>query len=149
MGLDQYWLVDTEENQHFREFAHKTMERMYGSDTEQWPTDAAKRFDEVSRDCEAHEIYYHRKVGFLQQWMAEKWESLGNTTEFNCEYLTVSDEMLDELERDIEKAVINKDAAGFFWGSYHEGDMEDVQVAIAAARERLRDGDTVYYTAWY
>lgn len=124
MGLDQNWLVKIGEN------------------------------DEG--EPEYAEIAYHRKFNALEGFMSERWaEKSGQSAEeFNCEYLTITPEILDKLEATIKEDKLEP-TPGFFFGTYEKDewyrkDVENlVQEVLPKVREHLKDGDHVVYTSWW
>ena len=108
---------------------------------------------------EKTEIAYWRKHNRLQGFMEELWITQeGNSEEFNCVDLELTEEDLNKLE----KAVITYNlpqTGGFFFGqdSYeyrndqdtHYSDYEDDVAFIAKGREVLANGDTLIYSCWW
>lgn len=119
MGLDQYWLAAASSN------GDKIQ-------NEHWEN-----------------LHYHRKVGCLEAFMANEWALQGNEGVFNCENLEVTLEILDKLDADLAADKLDKNASGFFWGNFHDGDFDDIKEASAKARQVLIDGGEVRYTSWW
>lgn len=120
MGLDQYWMQKSEDG-----------------------------------DSEFH---YHRKVPALEAFMANEWLNSDAYYEcdedeepdvFNCKKLTVTQAMLDLLQEKVSNKSLNHDASGFFFGSHHDEDYEDIQEAINKAQDLLKTGAEIYYTSWW
>lgn len=104
----------------------------------------------IKKDGEHEEMFfYHRKVPALEKYMATVWHSQGNDCEFNCEYLEITHDILDNLERCCEDKCLDGDASGFFWGSHADSDYEEILAAIELARTKLNEGHQVYYTSWW
>ena len=114
----------------------------------------------VNRAGEKEKIFYWRKHNRLHGWMEGEWESDGD--DFNGEKVWIDEDLLDRLENDIRLFRLPK-TTGFFFGpdSYgNNGDgstsevmkkrqVENDQRFIEIARERLQDGDKVYYdSSW-
>lgn len=100
-------------------------------------------------DSAAEELHYHRKVPALEAFMAKKWADQGNDDVFNCETLEVTEELLDELSEAVDNEILDKDASGFFWGSYRPEDDDDIRTAIRKAREALaEDKEVAYISSW-
>ena len=97
------------------------------------------------------DFHYHRKVGFLEDYMASKYAVNHPGDEFNLEHQPVDVAMLDELDAALlnDGAGFNKDASGFFWGSYDPADLSDVKEALDKARNYLKAGRQVSYTSWW
>ena len=111
---------------------------------------------------EKTEIAYWRKHNRLQGFMEELWIEQeagedGNTEDFNCVDLELTEKDLNKLE----KAVITynlPETGGFFFGqdSYeyrnsqgNYDDYEDDIAFIAKGREVLASGDTLIYSCWW
>jgi hypothetical protein len=111
---------------------------------------------------EKTEIAYWRKHNRLQGFMEALWVEQeagedGNTEDFNCVDLELTEEDLNKLE----KAVITYNlpqTGGFFFGqdSYEyrnsQGNYEDYEddiAFIAKGREVLANGDTLIYSCWW
>lgn len=115
MGLDQNWIVKTEES-----------------------------------------IHYHRKFNALQGFMANEWYQAGNDVneEFNCQNLEITSEILDRLEAALVNDTLNP-VNGFFFGSsakddwYWEQIKELKETVIPDVRDRMEQGERIYYSAWY
>lgn len=100
-------------------------------------------------------ITYWRKHNALHGWMADLYESRGNENEFNCELLQLFEEDILKLKEDIAKGNL-KERSGFFFGStdymsdylntsYYETDCQFIEEALM----HLKDGDEVFYSAYY
>lgn len=104
-------------------------------------------------DEQDNQIWYGRKTNEIHGWMEQAWLELNperDGAEFNCEDLTLTPELLDELE----DAATNKTLAvttGFFFGVANGDDAvaDDVQELVTAARQALADGLHVFYHSWW
>ena len=102
------------------------------------------------------EIAYWRKHNRLQGWMEALWVKKGNTDEFNCKDLVLTDNDIDALEMAIAKRDLPM-TEGFFFGrdSYDPSggdnypDYEADKEFIAKAREALAADKIVYYSCWW
>ena len=101
---------------------------------------------------EYESLHYHRKFNALEGFMAAQWaEETGRPAEkFNCEYFTVTLEILDKLERtNLEPT------PGFFFGNnekdeWYYKDMQELRgTVIPDIRERLKKGETIAYSSWW
>lgn len=110
--------------------------------------------DDKDNPGEHKSIAYHRKFNALEGFMEKKWRDAGNESEFNCEYLPITDELLDELET---KAFDNdlEPLAGFFFGNtdkdeYYDTDIKELLTdVIPRVRQYIKDGEAVYYRSWW
>lgn len=94
------------------------------------------------------QLKYWRKHADLHGWFENQWQLQGNTEEFNCEFLEVTDDMLRQLEIDLANNNFDE-ARGFFWGSSSEEDWEDTIDFITKAKTAIEDGWHVYYYSWW
>lgn len=113
----------------------------------------------VNKDGGTEEIYYWRKHNRLHGWMEQEWESDGE--DFNGKKVWIDEDLLDRLESDVRLFRLPK-TTGFFFGHDSYGDngdgtheavitwrvKNDLQF-IREARERLKNGDRVYYDSWW
>ena len=99
----------------------------------------------------ADELHYHRKVPALEAFMSTKWRAIkGNEDgQFNCEYLEIDHQILDELEEAVVQGNLDSEASGFFWGSHRPEDISDILAAVEKARRELGLGREVVYTSWW
>lgn len=131
-----------------------------------------EELEDRDKETPLEELAYWRKHNRLQGWMENLWhEKLsdgripmkddylqsiwGSPKElvFNCVYLPLTSEDIDNLER----AVNNKDlpeTSGFFFGgdSYHDYEQYDKKtdvMFIEKARQALKQGLTIYYSCWW
>jgi len=98
---------------------------------------------------EPQELHYWRKHPNLHGWMGNLYYEKGGTDEqFNCANLQLTEEDLDNLEKDI----VGNDlpyTVGFFFGESQPEDKKDDLEFITKAREALKEGYAVYYTSWW
>lgn len=116
---------------------------------------ATDRQGEVDRsEDDFDNIQYHRKFNALEGFMQDIWYREGNATEFNCELLPITPEILDELEAKIKKDQLDPQS-GFFFGStdkdeYYWREVNNLtDVVIPKVRELLSEGKQVFYTSWW
>jgi hypothetical protein len=125
MGLDQNWLA----------------------------TDKQGAIDEID-DGDLRNIQYHRKFNALEGFMQDIWYREGNTTEFNCELLPITPEILDELEAKIKKDQLDPHS-GLFFGDTEKDDYYWDEVnnlrdeVIPNVRKLLNEDKQVFYTSWW
>lgn len=92
------------------------------------------------------ELYYWRKNNALHGWIADQFPN----QEDNCEYLQLTEEMLERLKLAIREQKL-KPREGFFFGSQSydlsqgERDYQFCEGAISL----IQQGLDVYYYAWY
>ena len=111
-----------------------------------------KRIQNNAGEGDTIEIAYWRKVRHIQNWMEEKWREEGNTNSFNCEFFTMTHDLLAELEEDVKNLNIHQyDRTGFFYGDYDfsEEDKEYLLDTIGKCHEAIDQGYHVYYdSSW-
>jgi hypothetical protein len=111
-----------------------------------------KRIKDGADEGDTIEVAYWRKVRHIQNWMEAKWRENGNTGEFNCEALTMTHALLDELEEDVKNLDIHRyDGAGFFYGSYDFSKKDEKYLLdiINKCHEAIDQGYHVYYDSWW
>lgn len=99
--------------------------------------------------------FYWRKHSRLQEFMQKLWHEKGNSNEFNCEEMPLTEENLQLLKQQIESNFDgNFCAGGFFWGHQFQEDAvkqyqeEDTQF-VNEALDAVRKGDEVIYSCWW
>ena len=75
-------------------------------------------------------------------------DTTANAEWFNCVPVLLTAEDLDQLETDIRGSAL-PDTQGFFFGESDGSEVEDDLAFIAAAREAIAQGKTVYYDSWW
>lgn len=126
MGLDQYaFRVKKEAVINDLKFEHK----IDGVDT-----------------CE--EIYYWRKVPNLQGWMENLYRNKGGEEVFNCEYVRLDADDLENLRQDVINGEL-PETTGFFFGRHYEEDMPTILEFVDKAKQVIAEGDAVYYSSWW
>ena len=117
---------------------------MYAFTTSEQPA-APVDFDISSYD----ELFYWRKHPNLHGWMERIYFARGGgDPEFNLTTLKLTAEDIDQLERDVTAGQLPL-TDGFFFGS-SDGEEREADLAfVAAAREALENGLTVFYCAWW
>ena len=99
-------------------------------------------------------IATHRKFNALEGFMAKKWFENGNSDEFNCQLLPITEKLLDELESTVEDNDFDP-VEGFFFGNTNKNEYYDADIAelltevIPMVRQHMKDGDIVYYSSWW
>lgn len=94
------------------------------------------------------DLDYWRKHPNLHGWMRDLYFDKGGIDpEFNCVNLQLTAEDLDKLESDIKDDLLPP-TEGFFFGVSDKETIFDLEF-IKNARLALKEGKTVYYTAWY
>ena len=96
-----------------------------------------------------------RKHAKLQEFMENIWyKKFGNTEEINCKDVTLTEEIINELEQCIKTNTMPQSPGGFFYGEqfqnqseegYKEQDLKFCEWAL----KQIKDGKQVYYTCWY
>lgn len=98
------------------------------------------------------EFWYARKNRWIQNFMVYIWEEQGNTEEFNCKELEITNAILDRLQLVVNSDAINKfNSSGFFFGDWdiEDSDRELIQDFINKAREYIKKDWRVTYHGWY
>ena len=111
---------------------------------------AYSRDKQINEDTE---IAYWRKHNRLQGYMENLWISRGNTEDFNCKELELSEQDIDNLEKAINNMEL-PETEGFFFGNDSYDEYEsfykkiDLQF-IKTAKEELSKGNKVIYNCWW
>lgn len=120
-----------------------------GLDMYAYCTEANITATDFEQPDDAHEIAYWRKHPNLHGWMEQLYRTKGGAEKsFNCVNLQLDASDLDALEAAVLEGSLPY-TTGFFFG---ESQPEDKQLDLdflREARERLADGDKVFYTAWW
>ncbi len=106
-------------------------------------------FDMHSLPCVR--IHYWCKYPNLHGWMKCLYHERGGADmEFNCATLRLTPQDLDRLERDVRIGALPY-TCGFFFGESQltSEERDDDLEFIAAAREALAAGLSVFYTSWW
>jgi hypothetical protein len=145
MGLDQYAYAITKKYQDKNE---EFISMPKGTEDERLLRD-----DFYTRHVAPHieEIQYWRKHSNLNGWMARLAASKGvvsSPDEFNCVYLVLDKEDIDNLEEIVTGAGL-PDARGFFWGETHPDDTEDDLKFIKRCRQQFKMGNGILYYCWW
>lgn len=124
MGLDQYAFVTTQDNTKYRD------DGVIG----------------IKDGEDLVEVAYWRKHPYLQGFMQQLWEG---HEDFNCVYVEVTEEVLDDLEDAVSREVL-PETSGFFFGSDSSHEYKAYDLAfIKEARQAIKDGKVVVYTSWW
>lgn len=94
------------------------------------------------------ELYYWRKVPRLEGFMERLFRQKGGEGVFNCRFVSVEADDLDDLEKAVREDSL-PDTDGFFFGKHRAEDMPSILQFVQEAREVLREGDAVYYSSWW
>jgi hypothetical protein len=65
---------------------------------------------------------------------------------FNCEAVDLTLEDIDRLEQDVDSLPCT---TGYWFGESTVEDAERTREFIALAREKLNEGNQLYYTSWW
>ena len=106
----------------------------------------------LKRSADSRELWYWRKHHDLHGWMERLYREKGGKEEFNCQYVELTMDDLDRLERDIKQFKLPS-TVGFFFGNNppsEESNEEDLEF-IAACRNVLLANkfDRIFYTSWW
>lgn len=98
-------------------------------------------------------IAYHRKFNALEGFMANIWHR-DHEDEFNCCYLHITNEILDELEATVKDGKLVP-TSGFFFGKtemdeYYKAEVKELlEEIIPKVRKLLAQDKIIYYTSWW
>ena len=96
----------------------------------------------------ALQLHYWRKHPNLHGWMEALYREKGGEQEFNCVPVLLTAEDLDQLEADLRAGELPP-TSGFFFGESDGSENEDDLAFVAAAREAIAAGWSVYYNSWW
>lgn len=96
----------------------------------------------------ALQVHYWRKHPNLHGWMEALYYEKGGKHEFNCAPVLLTAEDLDQLESDLRAGELPP-TSGFFFGVSDGSENEDDLAFVAAAREAIAAGWSVYYNSWW
>lgn len=91
-------------------------------------------------------FYWWRNDYKLHNWMENlyRWGKEGNKQDFNCIFIELNNEDLEELQEDIENGFV------YEYNNCHEMyDAEYTKLAIKEAKKRIKDGKKVFFVSWY
>jgi hypothetical protein len=91
-----------------------------------------------------NEIQYFRKHADLHGWLVEK----SGKKELNCEFMEITPEICKELQRYCTEPG-KKHYSGFFWGESQDYQWEDTVEMLNRIEGILKEGNKVFYRAWY
>lgn len=96
------------------------------------------------------ELHYWRKHANLHCWMKRLYHQKGGTGDFNLQFVKLTAEDLDQLEKDVQQARLPF-TQGFFFGASENSMREraDTHDFIHKARAALANGKEVVYYAWW
>jgi hypothetical protein len=101
-------------------------------------------------DEDFEEIAYWRKHADLQGWMRKLYDKKGGeSNEFNCNKLLLTEEDLDNLEKDVRKGKLPKTTGFFFGNGNTDGYAETDLNFISKAREYISNGYDIVYDSWW
>ena len=99
-----------------------------------------------------NQIYYFRKHADFHGFLMKIWCSLNpekDSDDFNCDVLEITEEILEQIEKECK----NKEHIhyhGFFWGNSYDEDWEMTEKElIPIIRKEFENGNKVYYTPWW
>ena len=92
-------------------------------------------------DSEFEEFHYWRKFWPLQYWMERLYQKKGGTEEFNCVYLQLTKDDLNQLKKDCK--YFDKEASMF------PEDSKKLRLVLDRARKIIDNGECVFYWCWY
>lgn len=98
------------------------------------------------------EFWYWRKFNHLHGWMKRLYETKGGIDEaFNCCYVRLTLEDLDQLKKDIQENKLVPEEGFFFGGpEIYPGDIERTLEFIQESSEVLKAGThAIFYTSWW
>lgn len=101
-----------------------------------------------AEEKDATEFWYWRKHPNLHGWFEKLYKKKGGTEEFNCMYLELTLEDLNQLEHDVSTNNLPY-TTGFFFGKSDPDNKKYDLMFIKAARKAMKKGYTIYYEAWY
>lgn len=113
------------------------------------PVDFDGPLNDAGDETGDERIDYWRKFNNLHGWMERLYREKGGAQEFNCTPVELTTDDLDRLAREVADL---KPARGFFFGDAQDMDaasIQDVLDFVEKARDALKAGDFVYYTAWW
>ena len=110
---------------------------------------APKEYENVSfinpkdsfSDSEFEELHYWRKFWGLQYWMERLYQKKGGTEEFNCVYLQLTKDDLNQLKKNCKNFCI--DSCMF------PDDIKNLRLVIDKAIKIIDNGKCVFYWCWY
>lgn len=94
------------------------------------------------------QIYYWRKVPYLQGFMEKLYREKGGEDTFNCRVVRLTTKDLNRLKRCVKNGCLPV-TSGFFFGYHHEEDMKYVLDFVDKAKDVIKSGDAVYYDSWW
>lgn len=98
---------------------------------------------------EENEVHYWRKHPNLHGWMENLYyEKGGNAPDFNCVNVKLTLEDLNQLEEDIKNGDL-PETSGFFFGESDGTETEDDLNFVNDAKQRIENGEDVYYSSWW
>jgi len=119
---------------------------MYAFSTKAKPN---KEVDFETTNFNPQEVHYWRKHPNLHGWMQKLYEYKGGTSDsFNGDCVILTEDDLNDLEKDIKNGAL-PNTSGFFFGNSDGDEVDDDLKFIENAREMLGEGRTVYYTSWW
>ena len=114
-------------------------------------TDVMPKTDEERGQAQLTDIAYWRKFNHLHGWMEKLYREKGGKCEvFNCRTVRLELADLERLEQALDNGELEH-TPGFFFGGeeVYPEDIEDTKKFIAAARDAIANGLTVFYDSWW
>ena len=95
------------------------------------------------------EVYYWRKHPNLHGWFENLYRNKGgDSKEFNCNYLEITKDDINELEKVVNQKGLPYTTGYFFGESEPERIKEDLEF-IDMAKEILNKGESLVYYSWW
>ena len=94
-----------------------------------------------SSESEFEELHYWRKFWPLQYWMERLYLKKGGTEEFNCVYLQLTKDDLNQLKKNSKN--FDPDSCLF------PDDIKNLRLVINKAIKIIDNGKCVFYWGWY
>lgn len=105
---------------------------------------------EYNEGYKPEEIHYWRKHHNFHGWMENLYRSKGGLEEFNCQKVMLTEDDLNDLEKDVIASKLPQ-TTGFFFGDNppDEESISDDMLFISKARKAIAEGKVVYYDSWW
>jgi len=97
-----------------------------------------------------NQLFYWRNHHDLHGWMSDLFYKKGGIGEFNCDYVMLTLEDLENLEKNVREGNL-PNTKGFFFGD-NPPDSKSIENDIDfiyQAKRAIGDGLYVFYTSWW
>ena len=128
---------------------------MYAYKAKKLMVDVPKFFDSEEAEKyitvpDGNEFFYWRKHPNLHGWFQNLYMDNGGKDVFNCIYIELTLEDLEELEEDLEMRKLPY-TVGFCFGqsTLEDKDFERDLDFVKKAKKAIKKGYSVYYTSWW